>query len=365
METTVRDKARYLLKFAVIIAAVYFCVKYLLFIFLPFLIAYVLKLMLRPIVNILVEKFKFNRKVISVILLILISALLLSVVILFVTILTKQVKKFAVNSGYYVEKVDNIMDRCCDIVEKYSGIESREVRVYIDEGAEKLFEDENQSGIAYKVMNKSVDVIKLIVNGAITIFTAILAAYYMLNKTSYKEEGKKNIEKSIEKNEKINRHKEKSDAIFRDARILVRRVTDVCAAYVKTQFIIMAFTFIVCLTGFFLIGNDYAFLISAIVGLLDTLPLIGVGTMLVPMAIIYVIMERYTGALIILLTFAICYMFREVMEPRLMGNKIGISPLATIVSIYAGLKTFGIIGVLLGPVVYILIIEIMKITEED
>lgn len=348
METTVMDKTKYLLKFAVIIAAVYFCVKYLLFIFLPFLIAYVLKLILKPIVNFCVERLRFNRKVISVILLILVSALLVSFIALFVGIITRQVRKFVTNSGYYEEKVDKLADRCCDIVEKYSGIESKEVRGYIDDGTEKLFESANESGIAYKVMNKSVDVLKVIVNGAITIFTAILAAYYMINKPKNKEE----------------KRGTKSEEILNDARNLVYRVTKVCSAYVRTQLIIMSVTFVVCLVGFFIIGNDYAFLLAAVVGLLDSLPLIGVGTMLIPFSIGYILLGKYLKALVLLVVFGICYMFREVMEPRLMGNKIGISPLAMIVSIYAGLKLFGIIGVLLGPVVYILIGEIMSMTED-
>ena len=197
-------------------------------------------------------------------------------------------------------------------------------------------------------MNKSVDVILVIINGAITMFTAVLAAYYMINKDKNKKEKKTDPQKQ---------------ALLSDARAIVKKVTKVCTAYLRTQMIIMLVTFTVCLMAFLIIGNSYAFLLAVIVGLLDSLPLIGVGTMLIPYALINLLLGEYMKAIVVFAAFGICYMFREVMEPRLMGSKVGISPLATIVSIYTGLKIFGIIGVLLGPVVYIIIFEIMEMNK--
>ena len=62
MDTTNNDKGKYLLKLILVITAVYICVEYLLFIFLPFLIAYILKLILKPVVDYCEKRFSFNRK---------------------------------------------------------------------------------------------------------------------------------------------------------------------------------------------------------------------------------------------------------------------------------------------------------------
>ena len=348
METTNNDKGKYLFKLIIVITAVYICVEYLLFIFLPFLIAYILKLMLKPVVDYCENRFKFNRKVFSVVLLVLILGILITVFVLSVGVLTKQVRKLVTHSGYYVERVENFTDKCCSTVEKYSGIESREVKLYLEKGRDELIQKTKESGIAYTVMNKSVDVIMLIINGGIALFTAILAAYYMINKDN----------KYIDK--KNNEHRK---ALLSDARKIVKKVTRVCVAYLKTELIIMFVTFFICFISFLIIKNDYAFLFAVIVGVLDSLPLIGVGTVLIPYALIKLLMGEYLKAIIISLTFILCYVFREVTEPKLMGAGVGISPLATIVSIYTGLKVFGIIGVLLGPIVYIVVVEIMDMLK--
>ena len=358
METTNNDKGKYLLKLILVITAVYIVAKYLLFIFLPFLIAYILKLMLKPIVDYCEKRFRFNRKVLSVVLLIFILGILITVFMLSVGVLTKQVRKLVTNSGYYVDKVENITDKCCRNVEKYSGIESRDVKLYIEKGRDELIQKTKESGIAYTVMNKSVNVIIIIINGGIALFTSILAAYYMINKY------KKDMYNEVSINEKNNdKNNENKQALLTDARKIVKKVTKVCVAYLKTELIIMFVTFLICFIAFCIIKNDYAFLFAVIVGLLDSLPLIGVGTVLVPYAIIKLLMGEYLSAIIIVLTYVLCYVFREVTEPKLLGAGVGISPLATIVSIYTGLKVFGIIGVLLGPVFYIVVVEIMDMIK--
>ena len=354
METTNNDKGKYILKLIIVITAVYICVEYLLFIFLPFLIAYILKLMLKPIVDYCENRFRFNRKVLSVVLLIFILGILITAFVLSVGVLTKQVRKLVTNSGYYVERVENFTDKCCSTVEKYSGIESREVKLYIEKGRDELIKKTKESGIAYTVMNKSVDVIMIIINGGIALFTAILAAYYMINKE------KNSINKDSNMGKSNDEHKK---ALLTDARKIVKKVTRVCVAYLKTELVIMFVTFFICFISFLIIKNDYAFLFAVIVGILDSLPLIGVGTVLIPYALIKLLMGEYLSAIIIGLTFILCYVFREVTEPKLMGEGVGITPLATIVSIYTGLKVFGIIGVLLGPVVYIVVVEIMDLIK--
>lgn len=348
MEITNNDKGKYLLKLIIVIAAVYIAIEYLLFIFLPFLIAYVLKLMLKPIVDYCENRYKFNRKILTVVLLVCILGILISMLVLSVGILTKQIRKFITNSEYYVEKVENITDKCCSTVEKYSGIESTEVKFYIEKGRDELIQNTKESGIAYTVMNKSVDVLMIIINCGIALFTAILAAYYMINKDK----------KYIVEKENVHRK-----ALLTDVGKIVKKVTRVCVSYLKTELIIMFVTFLICFISFLIIKNDYAFLFAVIVGILDSLPLIGVGTVLIPYALIKLLMGAYLSAFIIGLTFILCYVFREVTEPKLMGAGVGISPLATIISIYTGLKVFGIIGVLLGPVAYIVVVEIMDIIK--
>lgn len=345
VEAGISEKSKYLVKLVVVTAAVYFCVEYLLPIFLPFLIAYLLKLILRPMINWLETRWGLKRKIVTVVLLVLITGILISLVVSFAGVLSVQIKKLIQNSEYYEEKVDKVTNQACIVVEKYSGIESQDIKHWLDKGVEQIFEFGQDSEIVYIVMNKSVSTIRILIEWIVLMITTILAAYYMLAGSNIKKEKKENKQKEMWLNE---------------IRGIARRVTSVCSAYVKTQLIIMSITFVICLISFLIIRNEYAFLIALIVGALDALPLIGVGVILVPWGIICLLMGNYFNAIVILLAFVVCYFAREVLEPRLMGNQIGITPLMTIASMYVGYKVFGIIGVVLGPICYIVISGIME-----
>ncbi|MBQ3584810.1 MAG: sporulation integral membrane protein YtvI [Lachnospiraceae bacterium] len=345
VEAGISEKSKYLVKLVAVTAAVYFCVEYLLPIFLPFLIAYLLKLILRPMINWLETRWGLKRKIVTVVLLVLITGILISLVVSFAGVLSVQIKKLIQNSEYYEEKVDKVTNQACIVVEKYSGIESQDIKHCLDKGVEQIFEFGQDSEIVYIVMNKSVSTIRILIEWIVLMITTILAAYYMLAGSNIKKEKKENKQKEMWLNE---------------IRGIARRVTSVCSAYVKTQLIIMSITFVICLISFLIIQNEYAFLIALIVGALDALPLIGVGVILVPWGIICLLMGNYFNAIVILLAFVVCYFAREVLEPRLMGNQIGITPLMTIASMYVGYKVFGIIGVVLGPICYIVISGIME-----
>ena len=345
VEAGISEKSKYLVKLVVVTAAVYFCVEYLLPIFLPFLIAYLLKVILRPMINWLETRWGLKRKIVTVVLLVLITGILISLVVSIAGVLSAQIKKLIQNSEYYEEKVDKVTNQACIVVEKYSGIESQDIKHWLDKGVEQIFEFGQDSEIVYIVMNKSVSTIRILIEWIVLMITTILAAYYMLAGSNIKKEKKENKQKEMWLNE---------------IRGIARRVTSVCSAYVKTQLIIMSITFVICLISFLIIRNEYAFLIALIVGALDALPLIGVGVILVPWGIICLLMGNYFNAIVILLAFVVCYFAREVLEPRLMGNQIGITPLMTIASMYVGYKVFGIIGVVLGPICYIVISGIME-----
>lgn len=330
----ISGKAKYYIKLIIVTAVVYFSLKYLLPMFLPFLAAYFLVYLLRPIVRVLNQRFKINRKLSSVILLGILVAVL-GVAIGFITnAVIKQIRNFCSNYVEYEKKLDNITDKACDVLEKYSGIESREIKVYVDKGIDTMSDMGTSAETVNKVMDKSISTVILIGELFVFVLTMIISSYYMLN---YKD-----------------------SVMYKDVRRLTSKVGHVCIAYIKTQLIIMAITSLICFISFMIIKNDYALLLALIVGFLDALPLIGVGLILIPWCLVYVILGDYVKAVVIFITFVICYLVREFMEPRLMGNQIGITPLATIVSMYVGYKVFGVIGVILGPVGYILIDTLME-----
>ena len=94
----------------------------------------------------------------------------------------------------------------------------------------------------------------------------------------------------------------------------------------------------------------YSILAGIGIGLLDALPIFGTGTVLIPWAIGACLRGKWLRGLVIFGLYVICYFVRQILEAKLMGDKVGLSPLETLISMYVGLQLFGILGVLLGPV---------------
>lgn len=138
---------------------------------------------------------------------------------------------------------------------------------------------------------------------------------------------------------------------------LLRRAAN---AYVRTQGIIMVLTTMVCMAGFFLLGNSYYILAGAGIGLLDALPVLGTGTVLIPWTILCFLRGRWGRGIAVFAIYLVCYFLREILEARLMGNQVGLTPLETLASIYVGLRLFGLLGFILGPVGLLMVKEFAK-----
>lgn len=119
--------------------------------------------------------------------------------------------------------------------------------------------------------------------------------------------------------------------------------------YIKAYSIIMLVNFALLFIGFLVIGIDYALIIALGIALLDMLPVLGMGTILVPWAVIQFLFGNTQQALNILAIFGIISLVREIIEPKVVGNCMGMHPLLTLISMYAGYKFFGVLGIILLP----------------
>lgn len=100
-------------------------------------------------------------------------------------------------------------------------------------------------------------------------------------------------------------------------------------------------------------------------GVLDMLPFIGTGIVLVPLSVWQLLNGRYGQMAVCLVLYAVCILIREFLEPRLIGNKMGISPIYILFAVYAGMKLFGVSGIVKGPLALIVICEIQKSGEKS
>ncbi len=117
--------------------------------------------------------------------------------------------------------------------------------------------------------------------------------------------------------------------------------------------LIMTITFGELLAGLLILRVDYAVLIALVVAVLDILPVIGTGTILVPWGIVELLKANYALGAGILVLCAVISVVREVIEPRIVGGRLGLSPLLSLVLMYAGLKLFGVLGMFVVPLTMI------------
>ncbi len=118
----------------------------------------------------------------------------------------------------------------------------------------------------------------------------------------------------------------------------------------KAQLKLMGVTYLVVAAGLLLTGVKSGWLIALAVALVDAVPMLGTGTVLLPWALFAFVQGRAARAVGLCLTFGVALCLRTVLEPRLVGKQIGLDPLATLIAVYLGFQTAGILGMLSFPV---------------
>lgn len=130
--------------------------------------------------------------------------------------------------------------------------------------------------------------------------------------------------------------------------------------FLRSQLILSALTYVLTLSGFLLLGVKYPMAIALLVVIVDIMPILGTGSVLVPWGSYLVLTgDVYTGIGLFVL-FIIITVVRRAIEPKVLGDSIGISALAALISLYVGLKLVGVIGVFLGPLVVIIFMAARK-----
>lgn len=125
--------------------------------------------------------------------------------------------------------------------------------------------------------------------------------------------------------------------------------------YLRAYAILMLVTFIVMLFGFLTLGVGYPVLLSFIIALLDALPLIGVGTVLLPFAAYNLIFGSTRLGISLCILFIIHEGIRQFIEPRVVGKSLGIHPVVSLLILYLGYTFFGFFGLLLVPVASVVV----------
>lgn len=130
--------------------------------------------------------------------------------------------------------------------------------------------------------------------------------------------------------------------------------------YIKALMILVTISFFEVLIGYNIIGIRYSLFLAIITAVADIIPILGPGTVLIPGAVISLINGDYFTGIGFLIIYIIVTMVRQFLEPRIVGDNIGLHPLVTLISIYLGFRLFNVAGVVLGPIFAIIIKSLQK-----
>lgn len=320
---------------------VYLAYKHLLPLVLPFLFAYWFSLCLEPMIEFLSKHFKLPKCIgtsISIILCLSVVGIslfyLLRVLILQLDAL---LKNYPIYQQLFFTTLDDICGFCDDYFKLKDGVSYQFITANMTHMENTMRQD-----LIPQLTEQAIVIIKKTASFFGCLFIIILSTMMILkDKPSLYQNYKKNI-------------------FYNDIHAIAGKLSQFFLAYFRMQAIITSIIAVGCSVCFFLVKSEYAILLGVFVAIFDAFPILGSGLVFVPLAIFEVVSGNFYATALYLTTYAFCQITRQLLEPRLLGNRIGIPPIFTIMSIIIGLKLYGIIGVLLGPISYVTIKTILE-----
>ncbi|MFM9277736.1 sporulation integral membrane protein YtvI [Paenibacillus jiagnxiensis] len=120
--------------------------------------------------------------------------------------------------------------------------------------------------------------------------------------------------------------------------------------YLRAQFIMISITAVIVIIGLIILQVDSAFTIGLMIGLIDLLPYLGVGIVMIPWAIYAFMSDNFALGLGLSILYIVILIARQIAEPKVLASSVGLDPLATLIAMFVGLKLFGVLGLIIGPV---------------
>lgn len=327
------------LEMAGITLAVYLVFRYLLPYVIPFLIAYILVHSLNPLTKKIQKKLPWKKEVIVAVLMILFLAAFAVLFCWLSCLLTEQIRNVAVHFDAYYNSFCGWIDGCCQMAEHHLGVEVEDVKAFVYSGLEKTTE-QIRLYVVPEVLNHSMRYLKKLFDLGLFLLMMFLAVILLMKDYD-------RMKAQLEPYE-----------LYQHIHHITGKIWKQGGMYLKAQGIIILVVILCTTAGLLILGNPYFLLLGLVIGLVDVLPFLGTGTILLPMAVFQLFRGQVGMAAGYAGLFLFTYLVREFMEPRLLGEKLGIYPFVMIVVVYAGLYLYGAAGVVLGPVTLLTVKEI-------
>lgn len=315
--------------------------------FMPFVIGGIIAMIANPFVRFLEKRIKIVRKAGSAFVIILTIAVVCLAIYLIISMLVEQIVGFA---GNLPQLWGNISETIADVTKSYDRYLSR-MPAAVREWLIGIFANFNEDTTSIiqsmgapmaEAAGNFAKNLPLIIIGVIM---AVLSSYFFIAEREYVIK----LVKSVASESALSRW----DVVY-------STMKDAVGGYFRAQFKIMGVVFAIILVGLAILGVDYAILLALLIALLDFLPFFGTGAVMWPWAIYQLIERNYIMAVGLVIIWAVSQLIRQLIQPKLVGDSIGLEPIPTLILLYIGFRIGGAFGLIIAVPIGMIIINLYR-----
>lgn len=329
----------------------YIVLKYALPLLMPFVIAFVIAFVLKPLINKITEKTPLNRRTVAIIVL---TVLYLLLAALFVFLGARLIvyigELFTGLPLFYQTTIEPAFSTVSSWLEGLFANIDPAITNFLGSAGDSL-----SQAISRLVGSVSSGAAKMVTGFAggvplfvVSFFLTIISSYFLV--VDYYKVTSFITRQFSEKARRL---------VF----VIKNYVVNVLFKFTKAYLIIILITFSEVSIGLLILGVPSPFLIGIAVALVDILPVLGSGTILIPWAIYSLFIQNYFLGIGLLILYAIITVIRQIIEPRIVGKQIGLYPLLTLIFMFLGARFFGFWGMFGLPVMLTVLLYLNRSGE--
>lgn len=341
-----------LLGAVVLLLLIMFVVPRVLGYFMPFVCGFILSLIANPVVRFLEKKIKIKRKYGSVIMIAVVIAAVVLVCYGVIYALVSGISSFMEylptmyeDAGAELRQAAAQLQIILDRIPFIQNVDLNKLGESLGESVTELM-----SGTGEPTVSAIGDMAKRIPDVLVAVIIGLLATYFF-----------------IADRDRLTTMMEQH--VPQSLRDKLKRISDQLAfavgGYFKAQFKIMGVIYIVVTIGLIILDVDYAWLIGFGIAFLDMLPVFGTGTVLCPWALIKLFSGNYMTALGMLILYAVALIVHQLVQPKLVGESVGMDPFAALFFMYVGYKVSSVIGMIVAIPVGMILINLYEVGTFD
>lgn len=333
-----RQYGKILVNLCLTLAVVLFCIfllPRLFWFFFPLLVAWCIALIASPFVHFLEKHIKIMRKHGSALIIVLVLALIIGILYFMLAMLAHEIKGLVQDLPEIISGISTQLNSAMVSLQEKTGplpfgISNALTHwdTVVEDGLNNAMQNIDISPIstATSVARNVADIFVL------TIFTFIAAYFFTADKENIHAVARKIIPEQVQKH----------------YRTICTNFTTAIGSYIKAQIKIMVIIYLILLIAFGMLSVRYYALIALLTAFLDFLPLFGTGFIIWPWVAFELLTGRLKTAIFLLFIYLICQITKQVLQPKLVSDGIGLSPLATFLFMFIGYRINGIVGLILG-----------------